>query len=980
MNKIKLFRELFKGREDAYGFGNGQCVKQPVSEALIGQHLRGELRIGIYNFSPDIENGTATYWTCFDIDNHKVDEHGKKKRRGEEVFADVVKIQKAYAELGLQAYIEASKSDESYHIWKFNAEPIQGKVESKLATLVAEKAGVTKYEFFPKQNNILQTTTDENGKPITKHGFGNYVNLPLHGEELVKQGRTVFLNPDDDFQPYTDQFEFLSKVHRHTRAEVEAALAKIEPAQLEATETTTTETSATTTPETQTEATPPSKGIIAKQKLNPANLLPVLFEKCAFMAMFKDGTGTHSEELWYRFLTNIVTYETGTEKAYELSKKSPKFDEETTRKKIAHAQDMVAQGHAPHTCEKIIGCEGWTSEVCDKCIAKAASPASLPLLLKSRKVDTEALKKEIDERIGEIEEIADKIERATAITELIRKMAPLEIVATDSYADILNEKFKTKKRSFESVLRQARGALRLERQQKAIEAKVAQIGGDNAEIIQDIEAIRLAPYLQFYEKKRELSNIISDDLVSNGDFYVTPNELEYYFHDTEKRLYRIGDKPFEIKIFKWYGLNRTEREYDYLLANLESKAHILGKLTEVYHFAYYDTGNHVLYIDRNDSQVYRLDGKSVELIPNGEDGILFLGKQFYEPFSVRELSADEKFIEPILIEPINFARGSQVNLLSDEQRLIYWVWIYSLFFESLLPTKPLCTFIGPMGSGKSTTFKAIGKTLFGGSFNVTPITKQDGFRAAICNNYFVAFDNVDGKIRWLNDDLAVAATGGNITLRELYTTNREITFSPHCFLCLNAREPQFKREDVVSRLLLFRVETLEACLSEYKIFEHLLEHRNDLWSELIRDLNNIVAALAVDSEPFTSKWRMADWATLGWRIAKTDDAADVFVELLNKMTVAQAEFLLEDDPIAECLDYWLQNTQNVGREITSGELYKEFINVAEDNNIPLKEAVSSPSVFGKKLKGLSKSIQNFYQVEMHVDDRNRRHYKFNPEG
>jgi len=169
-------------------------------------------------------------------------------------------------------------------------------------------------------------------------------------------------------------------------------------------------------------------------------------------------------------------------------------------------------------------------------------------------------------------------------------------------------------------------------------------------------------------------------------------------------------------------------------------------------------------------------------------------------------------------------------------------------------------------------------------------------------------------------------------------------------------------------------------LSEYKIFEHLLEHRNDLWSELIRDLNNIVAALAVDSEPFTSKWRMADWATLGWRIAKTDDAADVFVELLNKMTVAQAEFLLEDDPIAECLDYWLQNTQNVGREITSGELYKEFINVAEDNNIPLKEAVSSPSVFGKKLKGLSKSIQNFYQVEMHVDDRNRRHYKFNPEG
>jgi len=299
-----------------------------------------------------------------------------------------------------------------------------------------------------------------------------------------------------------------------------------------------------------------------------------------------------------------------------------------------------------------------------------------------------------------------------------------------------------------------------------------------------------------------------------------------------------------------------------------------------------------------------------------------------------------------------------------------------VFFESLLPTKPLCTFIGPMGSGKSTTFKTIGKTLFGSAFNVTPVTKQDGFRAAISNNYFVAFDNVDGKIRWLNDDLAVAATGGNITLRELYTTNREITFSPRCFLCLNAREPQFKRDDVASRLLLFRVETLDACLSEYKIYDNLFKHRNDLWSELIRDLNIIVGALAADDEPFTSKWRMADWAELGWRIAKTENAGDAFVGLLEKMKTAQAEFLLDDEAIAECLEYWIQTPTNIGREVTSGELYKEFIDVATKEKIPFEKAYDSPSVFGRKLKGLLKSFQNFYQVEMKVGGKNKRLYKF----
>lgn len=154
--------------------------------------MRGELRIGIYNFSPDIENGTATCWSCFDIDNHEVDENGKKKRSGKEIFSDVVKVQKAYAELGLQAHIEASKSDESYHIWKLNAEPIPGELERQLALLVAEKASVTKYEFFPKQDKIVQQQSkDENGNPAMTWGYGNYVNVPLNGPELVKQGPLI---------------------------------------------------------------------------------------------------------------------------------------------------------------------------------------------------------------------------------------------------------------------------------------------------------------------------------------------------------------------------------------------------------------------------------------------------------------------------------------------------------------------------------------------------------------------------------------------------------------------------------------------------------------------------------------------------------------------------------------------------------------------------------------------------------------------
>jgi len=121
----------------------------------------------------------------------------------------------------------------------------------------------------------------------------------------------------------------------------------------------------------------------ADAKLNPNDLLSVMMEKCAFCREFTPDTGDMHEELWYRWLTQMVCYESGTELAYELSSGSPKFDDKTTQKKIEHAQDALNKGLAPYTCEEIIDCEGWTSEDCENCIAyhRKSSPAGLPYIL-----------------------------------------------------------------------------------------------------------------------------------------------------------------------------------------------------------------------------------------------------------------------------------------------------------------------------------------------------------------------------------------------------------------------------------------------------------------------------------------------------------------------------------------------------------------------------------------------------------------------
>jgi superfamily II DNA or RNA helicase len=230
--KVRLFRQLFRGRGDVFptrfvsrktgkpGYAPactnkfvrgvcelpkvkcGECPNQafvPVDDAAVLAHLRGRQVMGVY---PLLEDETC-WFLAVDFD---------KGTWTEDVPAFIATCR----QVGLPAAVERSRSGNGAHVWFFFKEPIPAVVARRMGCYLITETMSRRHQLSMDSYDRLFPSQDT----MPRGGFGNLIALPLQRGPR-EQGNAVFL--DDQLRALAgeQQWAYLARVARIDRKTVE---------------------------------------------------------------------------------------------------------------------------------------------------------------------------------------------------------------------------------------------------------------------------------------------------------------------------------------------------------------------------------------------------------------------------------------------------------------------------------------------------------------------------------------------------------------------------------------------------------------------------------------------------------------------------------------------------------------------------------------------------------------------------------------
>lgn len=501
----------------------------------------------------------------------------------------------------------------------------------------------------------------------------------------------------------------------------------------------------------------------------------------------------------------------------------------------------------------------------------------------------------------------------------------------------------------------------------------------NISIKTQVRAIQSDSESKGVYRKDKIAELVISELLNLGKIYKA-NKLYYLFLKDEKRLICISDDPFELRaLFTKWGVNASENLYKYVLNELYVYCISNAEQVDIHRFAYYNPNTFTLYLYNGIREILKITSDNIETIENGDEGVMFMELNNYEPFKLVDIDDKIDYIEKYLTDNLNIDKDASLLNLAT-QRKVAKIWFYSLFFESIMKTKPIFAAIGNKGSGKTTFLRRVGQILFGKKFDVTSVGNDcKDIDTIITNNYYVVIDNLDNPTKALNDTLARIATGQVIKKRKLFTTNVELEFEVKCFVALTSRTPQFTRDDVADRLICIYLERFGLFQDENNLCRKVMDNRDKSFSFIVAKLQKIIKKLEnKQNEEYKVDFRMADFAVFALKIAENKREQKELEKIFATMIKIQNEFTLRDDVLYLILKEFVKNTDNKGKRFTPAQLYTRFKEKADEMGLlkSFEIVYKNPKSVSTRLRNIKDNISDEILMNYEKGHSNQFYYSF----